>query len=140
MASTREIEIEYDKGKRTVVEVELGGAGYDVSVCIKRDSKAVFSIDKFQGSDYFEVLMKMREDVEKRGYKILVKGSLRNVFPSGMQRDMGSGLKAYRFYERGRESMEAVDIFDPVEPDEIGGIVTYEEQKAFYLRWITSVR
>jgi hypothetical protein len=42
-----------------------------------------------QESDYFEALAKIREELERKGLRPVCYGASRNVFPSGMSRDMG---------------------------------------------------
>lgn len=46
--------------------------------------------------DYFECLSKLRLQLEPEGLIPFCYGASLNVFPSGMCRDMGSGLAAYR--------------------------------------------
>src|SRR5712691_10642003 len=45
--------------------------------------------------DFFECLIQLRKQLEPGGYRFLVNGARRNVWPSGMGRDMGAGLQAY---------------------------------------------
>ncbi len=49
-----------------------------------------------EASDYFQAMCRIRLDLEKAGWRPVCYGASRNVYPSGMCRDMGRGLKAYR--------------------------------------------
>src|SRR5438309_1168607 len=49
-----------------------------------------------EGADHFDALCRVREALEPLGMHLLCYGASRNVFPSGMGRDMGDGRKAYR--------------------------------------------
>ena len=64
-------------------------------------------------------------------------GGSRNVFPSGMSRDMGSGLKAYRLTLGSTGRLEdLVGIFETgpgIEP------ATVDEQRAFFREWVSSI-
>jgi hypothetical protein len=88
-------------------------------------------------SDYFASLALIRRDLEADGWLLSCYGASKNVYPSGMCRDMGGGLSAYktRMGERGRRS-DMVDIFETgpdVEP------ATVDEQTAFNRRWTESL-
>ena len=88
-------------------------------------------------SDYFEALCQVRLRLESDGVLVATYGGSRNVFPSGMARDMGAGLKAYRLTRgsKGRRE-DLVGIFDTgpgIEP------ATVEEQRAFYADWVSSI-
>lgn len=62
-------------------------------------------------ADYFEALRKVRRRfLEPKGMIPLCYGASLNVWPSGMSRDMGRGLKAYKF-ETGAPAKELVYIF-----------------------------
>jgi hypothetical protein len=88
-------------------------------------------------SDFFEAMCQIRKQLEVAGWRPVCYGSSLNVYPSGMARDMGSGLKAYRL-ELGRPATMAdlVSIFDTgpdVNPSSV------EEQKNFFERWRRSL-
>jgi hypothetical protein len=91
---------------------------------------------KTQANDYFECLIKLREIFEKRKWILLCNGSRYDVFPSGMARDMGKGLKAYKL-EMGKPAKieDLVNIFEEAEIEKIG---TIEEQKEYYKKWVES--
>lgn len=71
---------------------------------------------RFEASadDAFEALGLVREDLDARGWRVGVAGAQPNVWPSGMARDQGGGLTAYRMTEDGVVCV--VDTFMPVDP------------------------
>jgi hypothetical protein len=88
-------------------------------------------------SDYFEALCEVRLMLETKGILVATYGGSRTVFPSGMARDMGAGLKAYRLTlgSKGRRE-DLVGIFDTgpgVEP------ATVEAQRAFFREWASTI-
>ncbi|GHC95658.1 hypothetical protein GCM10019060_24880 [Novosphingobium pokkalii] len=58
------------------------------------------------------------------------------VWPSGMARDMGRGLKAYKM-EIGAQARELVGIFE-AGPDVIPSPVSVQEE--YHRKWIASLR
>jgi hypothetical protein len=87
--------------------------------------------------DYFEAMCQIRNQLEAIGYRPACYGASRNVYPSGMARDMGRGLKAYKLY-LGRVSTRSdlVGIFAT------GGdldLVSVEDQRAFWKSWWKSL-
>lgn len=87
-----------------------------------------------EASDYFEAMCQIRNRLEADGWRPVCYGSSRNVYPSGMCRGMGLGLKAYKM-QPGRRAFFAdlVGIFDfgpDVEPSSV------EEQKRFQQEWL----
>jgi hypothetical protein len=89
-----------------------------------------------RASDYFEALCQIRDTLEKDGWRPVCYGSSRNVYPSGMGRDMGRGLKAYRL-ELGRTAKisDLVAIFDSGPDVQLSSV---EEQKQFWKCWLRS--
>ena len=88
-------------------------------------------------SDYFEALRDLRRRLDAIGLRPSIYGASRNVWPSGMCRDMGLGCTAYRM-TLGRPALQAdlVSIFDTgpdVEP------VGVDEQRAFFDAWLASL-
>jgi hypothetical protein len=87
--------------------------------------------------DYFEAFCRIRERLETVGIKPLCYGASRNVFPSGMGRDMGLGLRAYQLKLGCQPTMvDLVNIFErgpDVEP------VTVEIQEEFFRTWVESI-
>lgn len=89
------------------------------------------------GSDFFEALLSLRRQIEADGTLLNVYGASRNVWPSGMSRSMGLGLKAYRM-TKGKQALmrDLVNIFatgPDVEP------VTVAEQEKFKDEWFASL-
>jgi len=64
--------------------------------------------------DAFGALSTVRMELERRGWLLGVEGARIDVWPSGMARDQGGGLRAYRL-RRGRSprSADLVDVFAP---------------------------
>lgn len=91
---------------------------------VKVDS-AGFGAVEAQADDAFEALCLVREQIEPLGWRIGVAGAQPDVWPSGMGRDQGGGLTAYRMTVEGAAGL--VDTFQPVDPD---SVVTVTEQRA----------
>jgi hypothetical protein len=86
---------------------------------------------------YFEAMCQIREQLEPTGWLPVCYGASRNVYPSGMGRDMGRGLKAYRMHigQEGTKS-DLVRIFETgpdVEP------VSVLVQRTFWKEWMKSI-
>ena len=63
-------------------------------------------------ADFFKALQTLRRRaLEPKGLIPFCYGASLKVWPSGMARDMGRGLKAYKI-EKGRQASELVGIFD----------------------------
>ena len=102
--------------------------------------RVTFEDQTFEGSggDFFDALADLRNGCEGDGYRLLCYGASRNVWPSGMARDMGRGLKAYRNQLNQRASRtDLVGIFETGADVEPG---TVAEQRAFHEEWILSLR
>lgn len=87
-----------------------------------------------EAGDVFECLSRLRTQLDKDGIRLCCNGARLNVWPSGMARDMGGGLKAYVLQIGRRASLaDLVDIFDaaPVE-----AIATVDEQRRFSEEWL----
>ena len=76
-------------------------------------------------NDAFEALCVIRGRLEPLGWRVGVAGAQVNVWPSGMARDQGGGLSAYRITARGGE--DVVDTFAPVDPATVAPLA---DQKA----------
>lgn len=86
--------------------------------------------------DYFSAMCAIRRVLEEEGGLLHCYGASRNVYPSGMCRDMGSGMKAYKLHmgSQGRLS-DLVCIFDSgpdISP------ATVDEQERFHKEWFGS--
>ncbi len=122
------------RGEQWVGSFELQeGPGRECLLRLTYESRQL----KAAGGDYFEALCTIRLQLEKLGHSIRCYGASRNVYPSGMARDMGAGLKAYRLQKGHAASMaDLVSIFDDgpdVEPVSVG------TQRAYYESWLTSL-
>lgn len=87
-------------------------------------------------SDYFESFANIRRRLARRNIFPLCYASSRNVWPSGMARDMGQGLVAYKL-KTGCTAEELVDIFDNAQDIEP---VTPKEQAEFSKAWLKSLK
>jgi hypothetical protein len=88
--------------------------------------------------DYFECLCKIRLQLEEEKLIPFCYGASLNVYPSGMGRDMGRGLKAYKSIIGKQSKIEdLVFIFDEG-PDVIPSSVA--NQKAYFQEWLKSPR
>jgi len=89
-----------------------------------------------EASDVFECLCRIRGRLDHEGVRLCCNGARRDVWPSGMGRDMGGGFRAY-VLEIGRRASLAdlVDIFDPAP---IQSIATVDEQRRFSEKWLAS--
>jgi hypothetical protein len=89
-----------------------------------------------RSSDFFKAFCLIRRHIESEGLIPLCYGASQNVYPSGMCRDMGSGLVAYKLKmgcQANRSDM--VNIFDSG-PDVIPSSV--DGQSLYYQNWIRS--
>ena len=96
----------------------------------KDDERAIFEFDEekypclltcryrdksisSEAADYFEALALIRRQLQSEGLIPYCYGASLNVFPSGMARDMGQGLRAYKMTLGKHAKMaDLVDIFD----------------------------
>jgi hypothetical protein len=89
-------------------------------------------------SDFFEALVSIRRQLQADGLKPYCYGASLNVFPSGMARDMGQGLKAYKMVlGKHVNGADLVGIFDEG-PDVVPADVEAQEQ--FFREWLGSTR
>ena len=92
-----------------------------------------------EAPDFFEALCLIRRQLEPEGLIPFCYGASLNVYPSGMARDMGAGLKAYRL-KKGvhvRPPDDLVEIF-ATGPDVIPALV--DAQEAFWREWLATPR
>lgn len=78
-----------------------------------------------RADDAFEACCLVREQLEPDGWRLGVAGAQPGVWPSGMARDQGGGLTAYRMTVHGAAGV--VDTFEPVDP---ATATTVGEQRA----------
>lgn len=126
--------IEKDQEKNAVIELIENNDGVTVTI--------QFSLEEFvletEEDNYFDALIKLREELERRNIILLCKGCSRNVYPSGMILSMGVGRKAYTLTYGQQAKMDSlVDIFDSCSVEEYA---TVEEQSEYFENWILSLR
>jgi hypothetical protein len=85
-----------------------------------------------EAHNYFDALIRLRDELEPLGIKLLCFGARRDAWASGMQRDMGAGLKAYLLSSPDRTKLVQQSIFDYAPPETIG---TTREQREFAEDW-----
>ncbi|MCK1736246.1 hypothetical protein IVA79_20405 [Bradyrhizobium sp. 138] len=91
-----------------------------------------------EARDFFEALCLIRRQLEPEGLIPFCYGASLNVYPSGMARDMGAGLKAYRLTKGAHTRMtDLVEIFD-AGPDVIPASVDVQEE--FWREWLATPR
>ena len=90
-----------------------------------------------EGSDYFDALVALRRQLEAQDTLIRVNGVSLNVWPSGMSRSMGGGIRAYRMTLGSQaRTADLVHIFEcstGIEP------ATIAEQERFRDEWFASL-
>ncbi len=94
-----------------------------------------FGTAEARADDAFEALCLVREELEPFGWLIGVAGAQADVWPSGMARDQGGGLKAYRMTSE--QVGDLVDTFDPVDPSTV---TTVAVQRAETERMLDEIR
>ena len=88
--------------------------------------------------DYFECLLSVRRQLEHQRRVVICQGARRDVWPSGMARDMGVGLRAYVLTVGKHPTQDdVVEIFDPAEQSSVG---TVAEQEHHFEEWQSSQR
>lgn len=123
------------------VEVDHGASGGE------RAYTVVVVADGFEhtatADDAFEALAAVRLQLERDGWLLGVEGSRIDVWPSGMARDQGGGLRAYRVRRGRRPSLDdLVDVFAPA----VEHLATVGEQRAAVgsalptVRWVDELR
>jgi hypothetical protein len=87
-----------------------------------------------EAGDFFETFCQIRQRLESDGLIPFCYGASLNVYPSGMARDMGLGLKAYKLtIGKPARMQDLVEIFAEG-PDVIPASVS--RQQEFYQQWI----
>ena len=105
----------------------------DVKVVLKMEN---ICIEK-KANSFFEALVEIRRELEKKGIKLLCKGCCRNVYPSGMILEMGSGRKAYSLtMGKQAEINSLVDIFETCQIEDYASV---DEQYIFFEQWCDSI-
>lgn len=90
-----------------------------------------------QADNFFEALIEIRKKLEKKKIKLLCKGCCKNVYPSAMILNMGSGRKAYSLTIGEPARLDSlVDIFSTCEVQEYASV---DEQFNFFTKWLASI-
>jgi hypothetical protein len=110
----------------------LSNKGQECHLMLRYRNKHV----EAKASDYFKAFGMVRQELEKEGLQPICYGASLNVWPSGMGRDMGAGLTAYRL-TMGKHARreDLVDIFE-YGPDVVPATVA--QQKEFWEAWLKS--
>jgi len=113
----------------------IGGNDNEVAVIIEETANNMSHlVCKYRGKtikssawDFFEAFCIIRIELEKDNLIPFCYGASLNVYPSGMARDMGAGLRAYRMRMGEDISMDSlVDIFEKG-PDVIPATVARQQ-------------
>ncbi|HEY9420610.1 MAG TPA: hypothetical protein VIW92_04285 [Thermoanaerobaculia bacterium] len=89
-------------------------------------------------ADFFEAFCRIRLELEKEGLIPFCYGASLNVYPSGMGRDMGAGLKAYKMsIGKHAHTQDLVYIFS-AGPDVIPAYVS--RKREFFEEWLNTPR
>jgi hypothetical protein len=93
---------------------------------------------EFENQDLFECLIDLRQEIEKKNWKLLCNGSRIDVYPSRMLREMNGAGRAYilKIGEQARTE-DIVHIFDYAALELIGSI---SEQENFHETWFRSLK
>lgn len=128
------VQIADPSGTRTAT-IEYGPKRDLCSLKLTLDDGRAFTAES---SDYFECLILVRRDLEAEGIVVCCHGARRDVWPSGMTRDMGAGLKAYVLrLGRAPDRGDLISIFEPADRALIG---TVAEQQGHFREWWESRR
>jgi hypothetical protein len=90
-----------------------------------------------ESHNYFDALIELRKELEPLQIKLLCFGARKDVWASGMQRDMGAGRSAYLLSADGEGRKPEQSIFDYASPDKIG---TVSEQRNNADGWLEQKR
>jgi hypothetical protein len=119
-------------GERATFEVNDVG-NHCLLTCRYRD-KTISS----EATDFFDALISIRRQLQRDDLIPYCYGASLNVFPSGMARDMGQGLRAYKLtLGKHARIADLVDIFDEG-TDVVPADVDAQEQ--FFRDWLGSPR
>lgn len=115
-----------EDGTKVALEIEVSRTPPSV-IRVRRGQGPVA---EHTGDDLFHCLHGLRQALEADGLLLCCQGARPDVFPSGMDRQMGEARHAHVLgLEAGQE--ESVDIFAPAD---VGLVGTIEEQRIFVRR------
>ena len=90
------------------------------------------------GSDLFQALQGIRQEMEPRGWFIAVQGARKDAYPTGMLRDMIGARRVYILrVGQQAEREHLVGIFAEAAADSLG---TVEQQTNYYREWRLSLK
>ncbi len=118
-----------DRLKTIEASMTINDMGNSIGIIITNDTFHIEAIDEYP----FFALAKIRQELESKGYYILINGSRRNVYPSGMQYN---AFSAYEL-ELGKPATNTVNIFDRINSSE--EVVTVKEQEEYFCKWVESL-
>lgn len=113
-------------GTKVALEIDVSRTPPSV-IRVRRGQGAVA---EYTGSDLFNCLHGLRQVLEAEGLLLCCQGARPDVFPSGMDRQMGEARHAHVLGLEARQE-ESVDIFAPAD---VGLVGTIEEQRVFVMR------
>jgi hypothetical protein len=90
-----------------------------------------------KSNDYFGALTEIRRELEAKQIRVLCWGARKDVWPSCMLRDMGSGVTAYQLLEDGSNNPDARSILEYASRETVG---TVDEQEANAEEWYQKAR
>lgn len=121
-----------DNDEKATVTEQVDGAACKLT-CTYRQKTI-----EAKAADFFEALCEIRRQLERERLIPFCYGASLNVYPSGMARDMGQGLTAYRLTKGVAARMpDLVGIFESG-PDVIPASVSLQEE--FWREWTASLR
>jgi hypothetical protein len=109
---------------------------YSGASCLELGIAGVGNFHK-ESSNYFDALIALRKELESLDIKLLCFGARKDVWASGMQRDMGAGLMAYLLSANGEGRKPEQSIFDFAPPETVG---TVNEQREYADAWLLNHR
>jgi hypothetical protein len=128
-----EVFVEYPDGSTQAHSVSFGGPDpYWMNISGLRVGE-----ERFEGTDLFMCLTKLRRALEGIESQILCNGARIDAYPSRMSRQMGSGV-TLSLCEMGKpaDSNNRLHIFDPAKRSEVG---TVQQQEDHYRAWLKSI-
>lgn len=90
------------------------------------------------GPDLFEALTRLRRQLEPAGIAVAAQGARRDVWPSGMARDMGGGQSAYVM--RPGQRTELADLVPTLDDAPVELLATIAEQEEYRDAWLGGFR
>lgn len=118
-----------DRLKTIEASMTINDMGNSIEIIITNDTFHIEAIDEYP----FFALAKIRQELESKGYYIIINGSRRNVYPSGMQYN---AFSAYEL-ELGEPAINTVNIFDSI--NSLEEVVTVKEQEEYFCKWVESL-